>query len=452
MRILMTGATGLIGREVGKVLAEKGHELFVISRNSSKAKERLPFPCQIIQGDLSQGPLQSDALKNIEGVVNLMGEPVVGRWTKSKKESIYSSRVIGTRNLVSSLPAQLQFFISGSAIGYYGNRGDDLLHEGEPLGQGYLADVCRDWEAEANKATGRKVLIRTGVVLAPNGGALEEMLFPFKAGVGGKIGNGRHWMSWIHIKDIVNIFVFAVENSNISGTFNGVSPSPVTNEDFSVQLAKALDKKLGPPVPTLALKALFGEGATVVTSSAKVDCTKIMQSGYSFQYSELSGVLEEMCEPHRKGEDVYYSEQFIPLPPESVFPFFQDPYNLEKITPPSLNFFIDKVSTPKIEQGTLIDYKLKIHGVPVRWKTEIDEWQPPFKFVDKQLLGPYSLWHHTHEFRPFCGGTLMVDRVLFRLPLGYLGWLVAGKLVRKDVESIFNYRRTSVATMEQFNP
>jgi len=451
MRILMTGATGLIGHEVGKALAQKGHEIFVISRDSAKAKEKLPFPCQIIQGDLTQGPLEHDKLQEIEGVINLMGEPVVGRWTQSKKESIYTSRVLGTRNLVACLPQQLKFFISSSAIGYYGDRDNLVLNEEEVLGQGYLAEVCRDWEIEANQAPGRKVVIRTGVVLAPYGGAFSEMLFPFKAGVGGKIGNGRHWMSWIHLEDIVNIFLFAIENSKITGIFNGVSPTPVTNEEFSAQLAKALNRKLGPPVPTLALRALFGEGASVLTSSLRVDSQKITQEGFSFQHPELSQVLNEICEPHRKGEDVFYSEQFIPLPPEKVFPFFQDPYNLEKITPPSLSFFIDKVSTAQIEQGTLIDYKLKIHNIPARWRTEIDEWKPPFKFVDRQLLGPYSLWHHTHEFKPFCGGTLMTDRVLFRLPLGYLGWIIAGKWVRKDVESIFSYRRTRVTTMDQLN-
>ena len=450
MRILITGATGLIGREIGKALAQKGHEIYVVSRDITKAKEALPFPCQIIHGDLAQKPLEKHQIDKIEGVINLMGESVVGRWNSEKKAKIYQSRVVGTRNLVESLPASLQFFISGSAIGFYGDGGDSVFAEDHPAGKDYLAKVCCDWEGEALKAPGRKVVVRTGVVLAPHGGAFEEMLFPFRAGVGGAIGDGKHWMSWIHLGDIVGIFVTAVENTAMSGIFNGVSPLPVRNSELSEQLARALDKNLGPSIPRIALQGVFGEGADVLLASIRASAEKVTSLGFEFQYTDINKTFEELCEPYRKGEDVYYGEQYIPFPPEKVFPFFKDPYNLEKITPQSLSFHIDKVSTSQIEQGTLIDYKLKIHGVPVRWKTEIDQWKPPFKFVDKQLLGPYSFWHHTHEFKPFCGGTLMTDRVLFRLPMGYLGWIVAGKLVRKDVETIFNYRRKCVANMDLF--
>lgn len=446
MKILITGATGLIGREIGKVLVAKGHQLLVVSRDAEKAREILPFPCEVVLGDLKKGPLDDERLASVDAVINLMGESVAGsRWTKEKKENIYKSRVIGTRHLIASLSNSVKAIISGSAVGYYGSRSDETLTESSTAGSDYLAKVCDDWEAEVQKGPGRKVCIRTGIVLSPYGGALEQMLFPFRAGVGGALGDGQHWMSWIHIDDIVGLFVFALENESVQGALNGVAPEPMTNREFSQNLASAVGSKLGVSVPTFALKALFGEGSEVVLSSQRVSCEKAQSLGYRFSYVNLKKCLDETLAPWRAGEDIFYAEQFIPLSPEKVFPFFKEAHNLEKITPPLLSFHIESVSTPELQQGTKIDYRLKIHGVPAHWRTEIDEWSPPYKFVDNQLQGPYNLWHHTHEFRPFCGGTLMVDRVRYRLPLGKAGWLAAGKWVRKDVENIFAFRRRFIA-------
>ncbi|HEX7673500.1 MAG TPA: TIGR01777 family oxidoreductase [Bdellovibrio sp.] len=448
MNILITGATGLIGKEVGKVLAGKGHKIFAISRNQKKAKESLPFPCEVIQGDLSKEPLRDERMQKIEAVINLMGEPVVGpRWNPELKKRIHDSRVIGTRHLIQSLSKNLKTFVGGSAIGYYGDCGDEICREDHEAGKDFLAAVTVDWEAETQKAPGRVSMIRTGIVLAPQGGALEQMMFPFKAGIGGILGDGKQWMSWIHIKDIVGLFVFALENDHVTGPINGAAPLPATNKEFSKSLAESLGKPLALPVPKLAIKTLYGEAAETIVSSIRGSAEKAESLGYHFAYNELEPALREICLPYKNGEEIFYAEQFVEAPPEKIFPFFRDPHNLEQITPPTLNFHVEAVSTKQIEQGTLIDYNLKIHGVPAKWKTEIDEWQPPFKFVDNQLKGPYRLWHHTHEFRPFCGGTLMVDRVRYRLPLGYVGWLVAGSFVKKDVEEIFKFRRNYIAQM-----
>lgn len=446
MRILITGATGLIGREVGKVLAAKGHEILVVSRSERKAREVLPFPCEVIQGDLSQGKLKDDRLESVQAVIHLLGETVAGqRWTEERKRKIYSSRVDGTRNLVQSLPADLKIFVSASAMGIYGDRGEKLLSENDSPGDDFLSRVCVDWEAEAAKAPGRKVFVRTGVVLAREGGALDQMMFPFRSGVAGVLGRGRQWMSWIHLRDIVGLFVFAFENPQVAGPLNGVAPQPVTNREFSESLVKSLGSRLGPPVPMFALKLLFGEMAQVIVGSVRVSAGRALELGYKFQFESLNEALQEICAPFRQGEEIYVAEQFVPEPPEQLFAFFKEARNLEKITPSSLNFHIEKMSTPEIKQGTIIDYRLRIRGVPAAWKTEIDEWQPPFKFVDNQLKGPYRLWHHTHEFRPFCGGTLMVDKVRYRLPLGFLGWVVASLPVRKEVEGIFAFRRRFIA-------
>ncbi|WII71573.1 TIGR01777 family oxidoreductase [Bdellovibrio sp. 22V] len=449
MKILMTGATGLIGREVGKILARKGHHIVIVSRSLAKAREMAPFPCEVIKGDLSEGPLRDDRLEGVEAVINLIGEPVVGeRWSEEKKKKIFESRVTGTKNLVASLPNSLRVFVSGSAIGYYGHAGNEVISETHEPGRDFLSRVCIQWEKEAAKAPGRKVFIRTSVVLAPQGGALEEMLFPFRAGVGGTLGNGSHWMSWIHLTDIANLFVFALENNNVEGPLNGSAPVPVTNKEFSKQLAAAVGRKLGPPIPLVALKVLFGEVSTVMLSSLRGSAEKAQSLGFQFKYPTLDKALTEICAPYKVQEEFFYAEQFIPEPPEKVFPFFQDAQNLEMITPPTLNFQIENMPKEDLHKGAVIDYRLKIRGVPVKWKTEIDEWQPPHRFVDNQVRGPYRFWHHTHEFQPFCGGTLMVDRVRYKLPGGFPGWLVASQWVRQDVENIFMFRRRYIATMD----
>lgn len=449
MRILITGATGLIGREVGKILAEKGHELFIISRSKSKALESLPFPCEVIIADLGKGRVADPRMESIEAVINLMGETIAGgRWTEEKKKKIYNSRVIGTRNLVASLPKSLRCFISGSAMGYYGDTGDKIALESAPAGTDYLAKVCSDWEEAAAKAPGRHVFIRTAIVLARHGGALDQMLLPFRAGVGGALGSGQQWMSWIHLHDIVNLFIFALENTQIKGALNGSAPQPVRNKDFSRELAKSLGKWLGPNVPALALKFLFGELAESLMASNRLSATKVQELGFKFEYEFLTQALDDVCEPFKKGEEEFYAEQFVPAPPEKLFEFFKEAGNLETITPPTLNFSLVHSSTPAIGQGTLLDYRLKIHGVPASWRTEIDEWNPPHKFVDNQVRGPYRKWHHTHEFRSFCGGTLMIDRVRYRLPMGFVGWLAGAQFIRKDVENIFAFRRKYIAKMD----
>ncbi|WP_413561286.1 TIGR01777 family oxidoreductase [Bdellovibrio sp. HCB209] len=449
MKVLITGATGLIGRELGKKLASDGHEITVVSRSLAKAREVLPFPCEVIVGDLPHEPLKPEELAHFDGVVNLMGEPVVGtRWTDEKKKEIYRSRITATENLVKSLPKNLQVFVGGSAIGYYGNCGETILKESHVHGNDFLADISKDWERASNEAPGRKVLIRTGIVLSKQGGALEQMLFPFRAGVGGALGDGKNWMSWIHLTDIVALFAQSLTDKDFSGPINGSSPHPVTNREFSEVLAASVGKKLGPAVPPLVLKLLFGEASEVILSSIRGSAEKATSLGFKFQFPTLRGALDEICASYKDGEEVFYSEQFIPKAPEEIFPFFKDPHNLETITPPSLSFQIQSVSTKEIEQGTTIQYKLKIRGVPANWNTEIDEWKPPFRFVDNQKSGPYQLWHHTHEFKPFLGGTLMTDRVRYRLPLGYLGWLVASKFVRRDVEEIFKFRRSYIARMD----
>lgn len=453
MKVLLTGATGLIGRELGKALVRRGHEVFALSRHAQKAQSQLPFPAQIIEGDFSREPMDPKKFSGIEAVIHLAGENVgEGRWTAARKEKILSSRVDFTRNLIKSLPETLKVFISASATGYYGNRGDEVLTERSASGAGFLADVCKQWEkaVEDGKhkiSDARTVVLRTGVVFSPFAGALMKMLPPFQMGLGGVLGSGQQWMSWIHLQDLVKIYLQALENPQWEGPYNAVAPQPVTNREFTKILCRSLNVHQGPAVPALALKALYGEMGSVILDSQRVQSEKLQQ--ISFQFPTLESALADCASPHRDGDQVFYAEQFFPLSREKVFSFFSKAENLESITPPLLNFQVEKVSTPEIEKGTLIDYRLKIHGVPMGWQTQIEEWNPNEAFIDTQLKGPYKKWHHTHSFSDLGSGTLMTDLVKYKLPIGKLGQLFGGAFVRGDVEKIFAFRHQAVPQLLQ---
>ncbi len=452
MKILITGATGLVGKEIGKALFAKGHDLVVVSRNPNKAQKNLPFPCEIIKwkGEEEAFPLQ--ALAGTKALIHLAGESIgEGRWSKARKQSITDSRVLGTRRIVEALKTQkenaqltLQTFISTSAIGYYGHHDTETFLETSRGADDFLASVCQKWEEEAKQAEklGIRVAIpRVGIVLSSQGGALDKMLPIFSKNIGGVLGSGKQWMSWIHHSDLTNFYLYLLENEKLHGVFNATAPNPVTNKVFSQILAKSLGNFLFAPVPEIVLKIMLGEMSALVLLGQKVSSEKIIKEGFEFQYPTLEKALEDICSDLKKNQKKLVSEQWINQKREDIFSFFSDEKNLEKMTPDFLGFKVLKKSTPLIEQGTLIDYSLKLYGIPMKWQTLIEQWQPGQKFVDTQLKGPYSKWYHTHEFIAFREGTLMRDTVLYKAPMGFLGDLIAGYFIKKNVEKIFAYRR-----------
>lgn len=450
MKILMTGATGLLGRELGKALVRNGHQVVVVSRQAGKAHLECPFPCEVIEGDLGIAPLSSPLLEEVEAVIHLMGEPIAhGRWNASKKNRLVSTRVQATRHLRESFRKPPRILVSTSAVGFYGDRGEEVLTESSQPGSDFLAELCMNWEKEAfhfEKQGTRVVCFRLGAILSRRGGALVEVLTPARAGVAGPVGGGRQWMSWIHLQDAVGLYMKALEDSEMKGIYNAVAPRPVRNLEFMKALTAYLRRPGFLPLPSWGLKALFGEKSMVILSSQRASAEKIMTTGYVFQFHALEEVMEAELKELTEGDDVFEAEQYLSEPLEQVFSFFAEAKNLEKITPDFLNFKILSVSDPAIRSGTLIDYRLKIHGVPVRWRTQIEAWRPPFEFSDVQLKGPYQKWHHTHRFEAMGSGTLMVDQVRYRLPAGYLGWLGGHALVRRDVNQIFAYRKKTMST------
>lgn len=454
MRILITGGTGMIGKELGKLLHDEGHQIVILTRSIDKAKAMLNFPAALVSYHSSES-IPEEALKDIDVIYNLAGENIgESRWTSLRKKELYQSRINITKKLVEALQKQfedgqksIKKFISVSAIGIYGNRDNEEINENSELGKDFLAQICIDWEKESQKLTKNNIQVinpRIGIVLSNEGGALDKLLPLFRTGLGSAVGSGKQWMSWIHHKDLVRILAHLLY-SNIEGPINAVAPFPVTNMEFSKTLANKLKKLLLPKVPALVLKIALGEMSGLVLEGQKVSSHKIEGDGFEFLYPTLNQALTELTHSIISGEEQFIAEQWIPLSPEVVFEFFCDEKNLEVITPPFLKFKVLNKSTEKIKESTIINYQLSLHGLPMKWKTRIEEWKPPHRFTDVQLKGPYRFWSHSHEFIPMDGGTLLRDQVKYKLPLGILGKLIAYQKVKNDIHNIFKYRREYIA-------
>jgi len=456
LKILITGATGLIGNKLGETLVRQGFEIFVVSRNKQNAIENLHFAAQVIECDLNYSTF--DFPIDVETVIHLAGDNLgEGLWTKEKKEVILSSRVKTSENLIQSIlnkskdsSIKLKKIISASAIGIYPYSKSEEFTETATVGDHFLADVCKKWEDVFNQAEKKMNQVaflkaRIGVVLSSEGGLLEQLIPIFKLGLASNLASGRQWLSWIDIDDLVSAFLFLITYKAQSKIFNFVSPNPVTNSEFTIKLASRLNAKLIlPSVPEFVLKTILGDKSVLAIGSQKVKPESLLKEGFQFKYAAITSSIENQISEDWKKYVVYKSKQFINKPVELVFSFFSDAKNLQQITPKTLDFKILSQSSDPVQKGTVIEYKLKIHGVPVNWRTKILEYEKNVKFIDNQERGPYSVWHHTHFFEKIQSGTLMTDRVLYRLPMGWFGYFVAGWYVKLDVAKIFQFRRKSL--------
>ena len=289
MRLTVTGASGRIGTHLVERLRGRGDEVTILSRNSDRG----------VRWDPEAEHAPADALRGRDAVVHLAGEDVAQRWSEKTKKRIASSREIGTRNLVATLAAlgdteRPGVLVSGSASGYYGPHGDEEVDETAAAGDDFLARVCVAWEREAQEAQQagiRVVRVRTGIVLDKDGGALAKMLPPFRMGVGGPVAGGAQWMPWIHVEDEVGILLAAIDGEGWSGPVNASAPTPVTNKEFSKSLGRALHRPAVAPVPALAIKALYGEMAQIVTTGVRMVPRRATELGYAFAHPELDEAL-----------------------------------------------------------------------------------------------------------------------------------------------------------------
>ena len=298
--VLVTGGTGFIGSRVCTALHEQGDTVHVLSRNPARAQTKLKSARAFYGWKPETEKLPSEATAEAASVVHLAGETNAGRWNAEKKRRIRESRIRSTRNLVESLAAaetKPNVLVCASAIGYYGGSGDEHFTEVSPPGNDFLAEVCQEWEAEAQKATDlgiRVVTVRIGLVLGLGGGLLAQVLPPFKMGVGGILGSGRQWMSWIHVDDVVGIMLHALENSEIRGALNATAPTPVRNTEFTKTLGAVLRRPTLLPVPTFGLKLMMGEFADFVVLSQNVLPEKTEVSGYEFRHRTLESALRDL--------------------------------------------------------------------------------------------------------------------------------------------------------------
>jgi uncharacterized protein len=309
LHVTVTGATGLIGPAVVAALTDRGDEVTVLSRDPDRARAKLGSKVQALRWNLLSEPAPAQALAGRDAVVHLAGEPVAQRWSEQAKRAIRESRAVGTRNLVEGLRApgtsavgddpssrgRPRVLVSSSATGYYGPHGAEPIDEEAPPGGDFLAQVCVAWESEARVAAEqlgmRAVQVRTGVVLDRSGGALEKMLPPFRLGVGGPVAGGDQYMPWIHRDDLVGMMLAALDDERWSGPVNATAPEPATNRELSHALGRVLHRPSLLPVPGLALRALYGDMAEIVTTGVRAVPAKALVLGYEFEHPTLDEAL-----------------------------------------------------------------------------------------------------------------------------------------------------------------
>jgi uncharacterized protein len=294
VKVLISGSSGLLGSALTQSLGADGYEITRLVRKPTSAAGQIAW-------DFAQ-PLAPQSVSGFDAVIHLAGESIASRWTDAKKKAIRDSRVLGTRNLAEALAMAAsppRVLISASAIGFYGDREDEILREDSASGaSGFLPEVCREWEAAAEsavKAGIRTALLRTGIVLSAKGGALKQMLPPFRMGLGGRIGSGRQWMSWIDLYDEIGAIRHILANESVSGPVNSVSPHPVTNAEFTTTLASVLSRPAIFPMPAFAARLAFGQmGEELLLGSQRVEPAKLMATGYVFQKPDLRSALEQI--------------------------------------------------------------------------------------------------------------------------------------------------------------
>ncbi len=296
-KVLVTGATGLVGRR----LISKFQNVCVTSRNVSRAKQTLgDSATDFIEWPAVENPPNLQAAEPLSTVINLMGEPIVGRWTAEKKKRLRDSRILGTRSLIAAIESMARkpdVLVSASAVGFYGDGGNQEINEKAGPGSGFLADLCDEWENEARKAEElgvRVVILRIGIVLSPDGGALKQMLPIFRTGLAGPLGNGRQYFPWIHLDDLVGLFHWAATDSNAKGVYNATAPTPVTNREFTRCLASVLRRPAFLPAPKFALKIAMGEFANSLFVSHRVVPEAAIRDGFEFQHPDLEPALRDL--------------------------------------------------------------------------------------------------------------------------------------------------------------
>lgn len=443
-KILITGASGLVGNKLILALFKKGHtDINILTRNPKDYKHALPVKAFL--WDPKRNTIDKNSLNGRDTIINLAGSSIDQRWTKKNKISIIESRTQSTKLIMESIKdSQEQVkVINASAIGYYGNT-QKIVDETDSSGTNFLAKVCEKWEKSAldNKPKNTKLhLLRIGVVLSKDGGMLKKILPLYKNNLGGKIGSGKQFLSWIHIDDLVNIIIDLIENERSETIINAVASQPVSNALLSQTLASTLNRFNLFSVPEFIIKNVLGEMSQIILGGQHVESLFLKNhKDVKLKFPNLNMALTDLLKNYIHGEHLLEQYQWINNSKEKVFDFFKEAKNLETITPKSLHFKILHMNTPVIQEGSLIDYKLKVHGFPIKWRTLISKFEPNDYFIDQQLKGPYKKWFHEHSFIEHPTGTLMIDQVTYKIPFKGFGNFCLKAFIKKDLNRIFSYR------------
>ena len=472
MKVFVTGATGFIGRALVLALRQKGHSVVAWVRSEKRARALLGDDIELHLIEDSDQALP-EALSSCQAVVNLAGESIFGkRWSKTRRKAIIDSRVSLTSrlaNAVGSAKCPPEVFISGSAVGFYGDRGNEEIDEDSEPGGDFLALLCREWEQAALNVCSpstRVVCLRTGIVLGQGGGALDAMLRVFKVGLGGPLGNGSQFVPWIHLEDCISLILLALKDQKLSGPINVVGPAPVTQRVLARTLGKVLRRPSLLPAPRVALRAIMGEAASALLSGQRCYPRKAQASGAPFRFESIESALKDLIipqgvdittvdldSPPPLGDPAYLSARppryflraraVVDAPLGEVFSFFSKPANLGILTPPKVGFTIHQMEG-SMGQGARIEYRLRIAGFPLRWRSHIERWDHEKVFVDSQERGPYHSWWHEHHFEAKEDQTILEDRVYYSPPLGLLGRLANRMFIAAQLRETFHYRAAAI--------
>lgn len=449
---LVTGATGLIGQGICRDLLLQGHRVHILSRRQQVDMGGLPVKSFRWTSAHSLPP--REAFEGVDAIINLMGEPILGGvYTAKKQQAMEDSRALATRRLALALAeygVALDTYVGASAIGIY-PFGPQTSQEDSPLGDHPLAQLCRLWEeAHGSIAATNHSILRIGCVLSPQAKIIEAAFKGLLLKTQVQIGKGSNNLSWIHLEDLLHVVRQCI-NGHYKGIINCTAPKPVANSQLNQKLRSFFK---GPclrlKAPSWLLRRLAGPPSDILLKSQDIRPQYLLDQGFSYRFADIDEAVADclnLSKNPRSGalEPCFKFEvhQYLDKSPDEVWPFFADPYNLEKITPPTLKFAITEISSQPLMAGSNIRYKLNLRGIPLRWKTLIESYTPCHEFVDTQVEGPYRIWHHTHRFQSCGRGTLMCDSVRYKTPFGSLG-LLALPYVASDIKRIFNFRQKSI--------
>jgi len=469
MKIAMTGATGFIGRKLCLALQRRGHVVVAIVRDEVAASSLLGADVTLVS--IGNESALRRAVGGADAVVNLAGAPIAQPWTRARRKRIVDSRIGVTRRIVDAIdaaPRKPRVLVSASAVGVYGDRGDTRLTEDAMPARGFAAELCLDWEAEARRAESlgvRTVIPRIGVVLGEDGGALPTLATVLRTRFGAVLGTGEQYVPVVHVEDLVRLLVTAIEDPSYEGILNATAPEPATHR----QLMNAIADRIGIRrpwlrVPAAIVRTLGGAASSIMLASQRAVPARAEELGFEFDYPDLDACMQALLdEPglelgdadvlpswdYLAGETPRYrlrSVSVVDSPREDVCEFFARPENLGVMTPRTMQFEILESSDERTKTGSEFRYRIRLHGVPMPWKTRIETFDAPDRFVDVQLSGPYRHWLHEHRFEALPGGRTRVTDTVWYVPrFGIFGRIAHALFVRADLRRVFGFRARAMA-------